>query len=290
MGRPGLRGVASRSGPIEDLERHLRSDWWRTLFNATYLKTDGDVVESAVVTHGEIDAFLAAMRLEPKHRILDLCCGQARHLLELWRRGFRNLVGADRSPYLIRVARKRARLAGAPIALHEADARKLPFHAASFDCVAMMGNSFGYFADARHDLDVLCEVRRILVPGGRLYLDLADGDWLRKNFEPRSWEWLDERHFACRERQLSADGSRLVSREIVVHSAHGVIADQIYAERLYAREQIVGALVGAGFDAVQSHGALLGGSERNQDMGMMAKRMLISAQAAVATAASNQGA
>jgi hypothetical protein len=32
-------------GPISDLEKHLPTDWWATLFNAIYLKTDGDVVE-----------------------------------------------------------------------------------------------------------------------------------------------------------------------------------------------------------------------------------------------------
>ena len=33
-------------GPISDLERHLPTDWWQTLFNSLYLKTDGDVVEN----------------------------------------------------------------------------------------------------------------------------------------------------------------------------------------------------------------------------------------------------
>ena len=33
-------------GPISDLERHLPPEWWRSLFNALYLKTDGDVTET----------------------------------------------------------------------------------------------------------------------------------------------------------------------------------------------------------------------------------------------------
>jgi D-alanine-D-alanine ligase len=278
------------SGPIADLEGNLRPDWWKTLFSATYLKTDGDVVESADVTSREVDVFVEALGLKPAHRILDLCCGQARHLLDLWGRGFRNLVGADSSRFLIRLARKRARLAGATAVLREADARSLPFEAGSFDCVSIMGHSFGYFADAKDDRAVLGEVRRVLSQGGRVYLDLADGDWLRSHFEARSWEWLDARHLACRERVLSRDSSRLISREVVVHTTRGVIADQIYAERLYSREQIVGSLISAGFDAIESHGALLGGSDRNQDLGMMAKRMLLSARAAVAHASSMQGA
>jgi D-alanine-D-alanine ligase len=39
-------GTPKTVGPVADLERHLPSDWWRTLFNSIYLKTDGDVVEN----------------------------------------------------------------------------------------------------------------------------------------------------------------------------------------------------------------------------------------------------
>ena len=43
-------------GPVSDLERHLPSDWWRTLFNSLYLETDGDVVACRCeeVTVGQI--------------------------------------------------------------------------------------------------------------------------------------------------------------------------------------------------------------------------------------------
>jgi D-alanine-D-alanine ligase len=290
MKRPARRVGRTAGGPIANLEEELRPDWWKTLFSATYLKTDADIVESADLTSGEVDAFVNAAALEPRDRMLDLCCGQARHLLELARRGFRDLTGVDRSRYLLRVARKRVRLAGASIVLREADARALPFAEGSFDCVSMMGNSFGYFADPRDDQLVLGEIRRVLVPGGRIYLDLADGDFLRKTFEKRSWEWIDRLHLACRERALSSDGSRLISREVVVHAKRGVIADQIYAERLYSREQIANSLIAAGFESIENHGALLGDSERSQDLGMMAKRMLFLARAATAHAATMRGA
>jgi D-alanine-D-alanine ligase len=287
VGGPGKPGT---TGPVGDLEDHLRPDWWKTLFSATYLRTDGDVVESAAITSREVEVFVEVLGLDPMDRVLDLCCGQARHLIELARRGFGHLTGMDRSRYLVRLARRRARAAGARIKLHEGDARRLPFHDASFDCVSLMGNSFGYFHDPRDDISVLREVRRVLRRGGRIYLDLADGNFLRGSFEPRSWEWLDRRHLACRERALSRDGSRLVSREVVVHAGRGVVADNFYAERLYSREQVVVLLSAAGFGSVQDHGAMLAGSERNQDLGMMAKRMLISARASALQGAKSRGA
>ncbi|HLE57274.1 MAG TPA: class I SAM-dependent methyltransferase, partial [Rhodothermia bacterium] len=266
-------------GPVSDLERHLPPDWWRRLFNAVYLKTDGDVVEREDNTVREIDALVETTGLDPSDHILDLCCGQGRHCLELARRGFQHVTGLDRSRYLIRLARRRARRAGLSISFHEGDARKQRFEADSFDCVAIMGNSFGYFEQESDDVAVLETVKKVLRSEGTLVLDLTDGAWMREHFERRSWEWIDEQQFVCRERSLSSDGSRLVSREVVVNSEIGVIADQFYAERLYTRERITELLESLGFDEIQDHGVMLADSDRNQDLGMMARRWFFTAQA-----------
>lgn len=275
-------------GPISDLERHLPSDWWRTLFNSVYLKTDGDVVENCQNTVQEVDLLIKASGLEPNDRILDLCCGQGRHCQELAKRGYKFVTGVDRSRYLIRLAKKRAKAAGLNIAFHEGDARRFRLPADSFHCVALMGNSFGYFDQEDDDLAVLEAVARVLCSGGTLAMDLVDGEWMKKHFEPRSWEWIDQNHFVCRERSLTADGTRLVSREVVVHAERGVIVDQFYAERLYSRERINNLLERCGFTSVRHHGSIVTDSDRNQDLGMMAHRFFLTATAPrkVTTAAS----
>ncbi|MGH0030880.1 MAG: methyltransferase domain-containing protein [Myxococcota bacterium] len=263
---------------MSDLESHLPSEWWRTLFNALYLKTDGDVVENAENTAAEVDALVAAAGLEPDHRILDLCCGQGRHALELARRGFAQVAGLDRSRALIRLARSRARKEELPVRFHEGDARRFRLPADSFDCVAILGNSFGYFEDGEDDLGVLEAAARVLREGGRLVLDLADGAWLRDHYEPRSWEWIDREQFVCRERSLASDGLRLVSREVVVHAERGVIADQFYAERLYTAASITELLERAGYHGVEVSNGTATRSDRNQDLGMMAHRLIVSAR------------
>jgi len=266
-------------GPVSDLERHLPPDWWRTLFNSLYLKTDGDVVENEANTAREVDALIRVAGLEVSDRILDLCCGQGRHSLELARRGFQHVTGVDRSRYLIRLARKRARSLGLTVSFHEGDARKFRLSEGPFHCVAIMGNSFGYFDQEEDDISVLEAVRRALIPGGILAMDLVDGVWMREHFEPRSWEWIDQAHFVCRERSLGSDGGRLVSREVVVNAELGVIADQFYAERLYGRERVEDLLNRVGFESVQFHQDLLAESDRGQDLGMMAHRMLLTGRA-----------
>src|SRR3984893_18116604 len=106
-------------GPVSDLERHLPSEWWRTLFNSLYLETDGDVVENERNTEQENEMLVISVGLQASNRNLDLCCAQGRHVLELARRGFKNVTGIDRSRYLVRLARKRARQRGLSVSFHE---------------------------------------------------------------------------------------------------------------------------------------------------------------------------
>ncbi len=289
--RPSVAGAnAGRTfGPLSDLERHLPSDWWSSLFDALYLKTDGDVVENQENTRHDVDLLIASAGLVPDDRILDLCCGQGRHSLELARRGFRNVTGVDRSRYLIRLARRRARSLSLPVTFREGDARKFRATESSYDCVAMMGNSFGYFDTMEDDLQVLEKIKRTLRSGGTLAMDLADGDWMAHHYERRSWEWIDQTQLVCRERSLSGDSTRLISREVVVDAEKGVIADQFYAERLYTKATIAALLDLAGFTDLRFHEEPDTLSTRDQDLGMMAHRMFLTASAPRKAARSTRG-
>lgn len=266
-------------GPVADLEAHLPPEWWRSLFNALYVKTDGDVVENSENTRREVDFIVAAAAIQPHSQILDLCCGQGRHCIELARRGFKDVTGVDRSRYLIRLARKRAQAENLQVVFKEGDARNPRLTENSFDCVAIMGNSFGYFSNKQDDEKVLATVGKILRLSGQLVLDITDGAYMSEHFERRSWEWIDEHHFVCRERSISQDGERLISREVIVHDEMGVIADQFYAERLYTKDAIQRLLEKCGFRNVRHHGHTDTVSDRDQDLGMMARRLLITADA-----------
>lgn len=268
-------------GPVSDLEKHLPTEWWKTLFNSLYLKTDGDVVENEANTVSDIDALFNATNISKNSAVLDLCCGQGRHTLELARRGLTKLYGVDRSGYLIRLARKRSKQKGFDINFSEGDARKIKHKESSLDYVIVMGNSFGYFEKAEDDTAVLNSIKRILKSEGTLVLDIVDGEWMRNHFVERSWEWIDQSHFVCRERSLTSDRSRIVSREVITHAEMGVLADQFYAERLYSFEEIKANLQELGFSEVTLHGNLVPESDRNQDLGMMANRLFITAKAPV---------
>ena len=266
-------------GPVADLEKHLPPEWWKSLFNSVYLKTDADVVENEENTIREVDMLIELTKISPQDHILDLCCGQGRHTIELARRGYSLVTGIDRSRFLIRLARKRAQEMKLKIRFSEGDARRIRLLADSMDCVALMGNSFGYFERQEDDNAVLRAVKHVLSSKGTLFLDVVDGDWIRKNYEPRTWEWIDQHLFVCRERTLAQDNKRIISREVVVDAEKGVLTDQFYAERAYSFEELEILLQSEGFTNITFHSNLQAKSTREQDLGMMANRIIVTAKA-----------
>ncbi len=266
-------------GPVSDLEAYVPEEWWRSIFNHMYLKTDSDVVDDAKITSGEVDMLLEILKPSQGAAMLDLCCGQGRHTLEFAQRGYVNIQGLDRSRYLINRARQSAKAQSLSVRFKEGDARKLPYPNDSFDLVMILGNSFGYFSSMEDDLRVLEEVHRVLKPSGKLALDITDGEYMRTHFDPRSWEWIDKQRMVCRERNTSLDQQRLITREIVVHISRGIIVDQFYAERLYSQEGLEELLGKAGFVGMGTSLTYKGQSTRDQDLGMMGQRFLLTGTA-----------
>jgi D-alanine-D-alanine ligase len=239
------------------------------------------------VTRCEVNRFIELLQLSPDDSLLDLCCGHGRHAIEIARRGFRHVTGLDRSRYLVRKAREAARKESLPVRFREGDCRRLPYSARSFDAVLFAGNSFGYFDTTEDNAKVLREIARVLRNDGLLLLDVVDAEFLREHFSPRSWEWLDNRHFVCRERTLSPDGSRLFSREVITNTEQGVLADQFYAEYLYGADELNQLLLEAGFAEVAVGGTHRPVSLRNQDLGMMGHRRMLIARPSRRVVATN---
>lgn len=265
-------------GPVDNLEMHLRPDWWRRIFNSMYLRTDADVVDDKEITRSEVKLFSTILNVSKDSAILDLACGQGRHSIEMAHQGFTNITGLDRSHYLIRKAKSVIQQEGLKITFKEGDARKLPFATDTFDVVMILGNSFGYFESNEDDMMILKEVFRVLKPEGTFLIDVADGSYLRENFQPRSWEWIDKKYYVCRERSLAKDNERLISREIISHVEKGIIVDQFYAERLYSSEMLSEIFTRSGYKNVRFHDIIGSNSLRNQDLGMMERRIIMSAK------------
>ena len=122
------------------------------------------------IHHGALtDALLAAARVRPGLRVLDLASGTGHPALDLAAAvgpGGR-VTATDLSAGMLAVAEGHAqRLGLANIAFRPADAHDLPFDDASFDLVTSRIGVM-YFADVQRALG---EIRRVLAPGGRVAL------------------------------------------------------------------------------------------------------------------------
>jgi len=113
-------------GHVDSLFPYVKPDWWKDAFNEMYLRTDGDVVEDPAITDAECTDILgipsvASLFSGPSQpqavgetkstiRVLDLCCGQGRHSINLARKyPSVEFHGIDQSLYLIELAKKLAK-------------------------------------------------------------------------------------------------------------------------------------------------------------------------------------
>ncbi|MDF1563450.1 MAG: methyltransferase domain-containing protein [Deltaproteobacteria bacterium] len=128
----------------------------------------------------EVGVILGLLGLPPSSRLLDLGCGDGRHLRALRRAGYPRGVGLDRSASLLAAARE----ADPRSILVQGDYRGLPFREASFDGIYVWyAGLFVLETRAEHEA-LLADLFRTLRPGGRLVHDGANPDLLRR--EPES--------------------------------------------------------------------------------------------------------
>jgi SAM-dependent methyltransferase len=223
------------------------SDWWRTWFGPSYLALYEDTLRER--TPVEIDRLEALLQLRPPQRILDLPCGQGRHAIELARRGYQ-MTGVDISPFMIQVARERAKASGVRVRWLTGDMRK-PVPDLPFDLILNLFTSFGYFADEADDQQVLAAAASMLEPSGRFVLEVINGEHVMANFEQRGWFTVGQ-SAVMEARTLDRSSQRMVVERTV--STPAETETSVHALRLYTGAQIEGALRRAGFQRVNLFG------------------------------------
>jgi SAM-dependent methyltransferase len=110
---------------------------------------------------------LAGLELPNPARILDAGCGSGRNMVELARLG--TVTGVELSETSVCLAR--ARDVGEVI---EGSVLEMPFEPDSFDLAV----SLDVIEHLDQHLDALCELRRVVAPGGALLITVPAYEWL----------------------------------------------------------------------------------------------------------------
>lgn len=250
-------------------------DWWKTLFDEVYLKTDARSVDDDAVTRQEIEIFTSLLPIGPEDRILDLCGGHGRHAMEFSRRGIKNCTVLDYSQPLLDIGAQDAAAKGYPVRFVQGDARRTDFLSGTFDHVLILGNSLGYIPEPDADLRILQESRRLLTSHGRLLLDVTDGDAVQTKMAPLAWHEIGDDVVVCRQREV--DGDWIRAREMVLSKQTGLVRDKTYCIRLYNQEKLFQLVAEAGFKDIKVY-TDASALKSDADVGCMNHRLVVVAQ------------
>ena len=251
---------------------NIDPDWWKNIFDETYLVTDARSVCDEELTCREVDLIEDFLNIDKSLPVLDLCGGQGRHSLELSRRGYKDVTVIDYSKVLIDKGKNTARQEGLNTRFIQNDARATGLAEQSYQFVLIMASSLGYFIEEAENVKILRECFRLLKPEGSLLLDLPDKEYVENNLLPQSWHEAGQDLICCRERQLEND--IVYSRELVLSRKHGFIRDETYCTRLYSPEKIGEMLGQAGFSSIEIKTDIINREEEG-NYGFMTNRMFV---------------
>ncbi len=154
----------------------MSRDWTDAYYGDLYLDSVAGLLTPGL-SAAEAEAIAVLLELRPSDRVLDLACGQGRHLRAL--AGRARLTGLERNGAYLRLARD----AGA--ALVRGDLRRLPSRDGAFDAAfSWYASLFMWDDDA--NLAALRETVRVVRPGGRLLVHHAHRARLAGEPEARS--------------------------------------------------------------------------------------------------------
>lgn len=241
--------------------------WYSEFFNYDFLNLYGKSLDPAR-TAQEVDFMIATLGLTENDRILDLCCGQGRHSLELSRRGFK-ITGQDLSEPLLQRARKDAKASGLNLQFIHSDMRCIPF-SLEFHAIVNMFSSFGYLESREDDLMVLQQISHALKPGGKIFLDLLNREWVLSNHVQDEWRenangefYLEHREFDLAE-SVSHITFTVFGKDGSTHESVG------HHIRLYSLPELIGMLKSKGLYFDRCYGGFDG-----EPYSMNSRRMIV---------------
>jgi SAM-dependent methyltransferase len=243
------------------------SAWYVDFFRSDYLNVYGHMFTEERAE--KESAFVAsALGLKTGASVLDLCCGQGRHSIQLAKRGLR-VTSLDLNAEYLELAKQAAATAKVEIETVAADMREIPFED-KFDAIVNMYSSFGYLESEAEDLKVLESAAKALKAGGQLLLDMLNREWAIDNYIQNDWHTGADGTLYVERRDLDLATSRMHVHFIVVDSKGGRRESIGHNIRLYTLTEMTRLLERVGIRVT----SVVGGFD-SEDYGIVTRRMII---------------
>jgi len=197
----------------------------------------------------EIDKIESLVDLNSDMKILDLCCGVARHSIELAKRGY-DVTGVDLTEHYLEKAKKKAEEEELDIEFVKEDMRDFR-REEGFDVVFNLFTSFGFFEDEDENMRVLENVYESLRPSGRFILDVMGKEILARIFKEKDWSETDN-GFTLEKRSVDKGWSWMETRRILI-TEQGKKEYKI-SHWVYSAKELKNMLKRVGFSSVEVYG------------------------------------
>ncbi|MCF7957008.1 MAG: methyltransferase domain-containing protein [Phycisphaerae bacterium] len=236
--------------------------WYENFFDEWYLKYWIQPLTQERAQR-EVDAIERYLGLKADSRVLDLCCGQGRHSLELARRGYKNVVGLDLSETLLQASQEKARQEGLAISFVQSDMRAISYDN-EFDGIYNFYTAFGYFEKDEDNQMVLDVVGKALKPGGRFLLDYP-------SLEGRMGTWKTQEYFEYDDGTIMLhEMIHEVFEQKIVNKVLYITKDNVrhrtgFTLRHYYGRELTRCFEKAGMKVVGAFGTLKGDPLTNKD-------------------------
>lgn len=205
----------------------IDSDWFKLSFGELYPV----VYAHRSVESAEPESRFAAEQLgiTPHSRVLDLCCGNGRHLVHL-RKYTDNVIGLDYSGDLLAIARD-----AVAAKLIRADMRSIPL-TNTMDAVVNFFTSFGYFEDEAENHAVVHGVSNALKPNGRFMIDYVNPAFARETLVPNSEREQDG--YTIHETRWISESSNRLNKSTTLTKDGRICAELGESVKLFTREEL----------------------------------------------------
>lgn len=197
----------------------------------------------------EVEKILTLLNVDEGSKILDLCCGVARHSVELAKKGH-HVTGVDITSYYLEKAKKRAKKADVDLNLIQEDMRDYS-KTSYFDVVLNLWTSFGYFEKEEENQQVLNNVYNSLKNGGKFLIDLMGKEVTARIFKEKDWLQTED-GFILVQRSIENGWEKSVDRRVKI-SSEG-ISEYEMRVNLYSGKELRQKLDEAGFSEIKLYG------------------------------------